>query len=239
MSGEQLAAIHKTLPATAVFACTTAAWMHGCPVVRRDVVEVVLPASATIRTSGKVVITRSDLEPTEICRLNSLPVTSLHRTLRDLCLFSTPINALIACDFTLFKKLTNKAKLLNDPAAARGRRGSARFRRLVELAAPAESPMETRLRDLLLTGGLPPPEVQAELRDQRNRLIGRVDLLYRDAKLVIEYDGANHRDRLVSDDQRQNLIMDAGYRILRFTAQMCTTGRKPSSLRFAGIWPPR
>jgi very-short-patch-repair endonuclease len=42
-------------------------------------------------------------------------------------------------------------------------------------------------------------------------------LLYPEAKLVIEYDGGNHRDRLVSDDQRQNLIISAGFRILRFT----------------------
>ncbi len=31
-------------------------------------------------------------------------------------------------------------------------------------------------------------------------------------------DGANHRDRLVTDDQRQNLVVNAGFRVLRFTA---------------------
>ena len=78
--------------------------------------------------------------------------------------------------------------------------------------------METRLRWLLISNGLPRPEVQAELRNSMGRLIGRADLLFRDAKLVIEYDGGNHRDRLVTDDQRQNLIINAGFRILRFTA---------------------
>jgi very-short-patch-repair endonuclease len=34
---------------------------------------------------------------------------------------------------------------------------------------------------------------------------------------VIEFDGGNHRDRLVSDDRRQNSLVSAGYRILRFT----------------------
>jgi len=35
--------------------------------------------------------------------------------------------------------------------------------------------------------------------------------------LVIEFDGGNHRDRLVSDDRRQNSLVSAGYRVLRFT----------------------
>jgi very-short-patch-repair endonuclease len=36
--------------------------------------------------------------------------------------------------------------------------------------------------------------------------------------LVVEFDGANHRDRLVEDNRRQNLIINAGFRLLRFTA---------------------
>jgi very-short-patch-repair endonuclease len=87
-----------------------------------------------------------------------------------------------------------------------------RLGRFDELAEPAESPMETRLRWLLIDAGLPRPEVQAKLS------FGRADLYYPDAGLVIEYDGANHRDRLVEDNRRQNLLINAGYRVLRFTS---------------------
>jgi hypothetical protein len=38
------------------------------------------------------------------------------------------------------------------------------------------------------------------------------------ARLVVEYDGGNHRERLVEDDRRQNLLVSAGFRLLRFTA---------------------
>ena len=78
--------------------------------------------------------------------------------------------------------------------------------------------METRLRWLLLRAGLPTPEVQTDLRDADGRLICRADLYYPAARLVVEYDGANHRERLVEDNRRQNLLMDAGYALLRFTA---------------------
>ncbi len=83
---------------------------------------------------------------------------------------------------------------------------------------PAESPMETRLRWLLLEAGLPEPEVQTDLHDAQGRFVGRADLHYRRARLVIEYDGGNHRDRLVEDNRRQNALINAGYRVLRFTA---------------------
>jgi very-short-patch-repair endonuclease len=46
----------------------------------------------------------------------------------------------------------------------------------------------------------------------------RADLYYPQAHLVLEYDGGNHRERLVEDDQRQNLLDNAGYQVLRFTA---------------------
>ena len=78
--------------------------------------------------------------------------------------------------------------------------------------------METRLRWLLIEAGLPSPEVQVDLRDHEGRFVGRADLYYPRSRLVIEYDGANHGDRLVADDRRQNLLVDAGFRLLRFTA---------------------
>jgi very-short-patch-repair endonuclease len=42
-------------------------------------------------------------------------------------------------------------------------------------------------------------------------------LLYRVERLAIEYDGGNHRDRLIEDDRRQNGLVRAGFRLLRFT----------------------
>ena len=37
-------------------------------------------------------------------------------------------------------------------------------------------------------------------------------------RLAIEYDGSGHRESLAGDDRRQNRLIEAGYRILRFTA---------------------
>ena len=48
--------------------------------------------------------------------------------------------------------------------------------------------------------------------------MARVDLYYRSARLVIEYDGGTHRDSLVEDNRRQNKLINTGHRLLRFTA---------------------
>jgi very-short-patch-repair endonuclease len=145
--------------------------------------------------------------------VKSLRATSLHRTLLDLCTGLPAVDALIAIDMAVHLGLVDSARL-----AAQARPGARRMRSLALLAAAAESPMETRLRWLLIEAGLPRPEVQTNLCDREQRFVGRADLYYPAARLIVEYDGANHRDRLVDDDRRQNLLINAGFRLLRFTA---------------------
>ena len=74
--------------------------------------------------------------------------------------------------------------------------------------------METRLRLLLVLAGLPRPQVQVPLHE----VFARADLYYPESRLVIEYDGATHRESLAADNRRQNRLIEAGYRVLRFTA---------------------
>ena len=104
-------------------------------------------------------------------------------------------------------------------AMNRGAKGIARLRKAVELAEPAtESPMETRLRLLLGFAGLPRPHAQVELFDASGQFLARTDLYYPEQRLAIEYDGGTHRESLVEDNRRQNRLLEAGYRLLRFTA---------------------
>lgn len=92
-------------------------------------------------------------------------------------------------------------------------------RRVLEFAeAATESPMETRLRMLLVLNGLPRPEVQVTLRNETGSFVGRPDLYYPDHRLGLEYDGETHRASLVEDNRRQNRLLLAEVRLLRFTA---------------------
>jgi very-short-patch-repair endonuclease len=125
----------------------------------------------------------------------------------------------VAADLFLHANLVTTAELRNHVAEHPGVKGIARLRRVIELAEPkAESAMETRLRMLLVLARIPRPEVQVSIHDDQGRFLGRPDLLYRLQCLAIEYDGGNHRDRLVDDNRRQNGLINAGLRLLRFTA---------------------
>ena len=82
----------------------------------------------------------------------------------------------------------------------------------------AESPMESRLRVILLDGGLPRPAVNEPLHAPDGTFLARPDLRIR--HVVVEYDGAVHRDASVfgHDLRRQNRLIEAGYTVLRYGA---------------------
>jgi very-short-patch-repair endonuclease len=214
----QLSALHRTLPAEAVFGGATAAWMFGLELDPIEPVEIIMPLDSSIRSRADVGVRRCELPARDVTTIRGLRVTAVNRTLRDLCLCLPAVDALIAIDMAVHLGLTDAKSLREHADAASGGAGALRLRSLASHAAAAESPMETRLRWLLIQAGLPCPEVQANLRDHHQRFLGRADLYYAAARLVIEFDGGNHRDRLVEDNRRQNLLINAGFRLLRFTA---------------------
>jgi len=78
--------------------------------------------------------------------------------------------------------------------------------------------METRLRLLLVMARLPRPLAQVPLYDEAGDFLGRPDFYYPLQRLALEYDGSYHRENLTRDNRRQNRLVEAGYRLLRFTA---------------------
>jgi hypothetical protein len=202
------------LPPTATFVGRTAAWIHGIDLNPADPIQI---SEVGLESRAGLDVWHIDAcDETE--EIDGRRVTSLKRTLLDLCATLPPVEALVALDMACHANLIDQDALRLYADEAKGRRGAARLRRLAGLAAPAESPMETRLRWLLVEAGLPQPEVQTDLYDDSGELLGRADLYYPQANLVIEFDGGNHRDRMVSDNRRQNLLQTAGYQMLRFTA---------------------
>jgi very-short-patch-repair endonuclease len=214
-----LAAICRRLPAAAAFSGRTAGWLHGLDLSPCNPVEVSVPPTCGVSIRSGVSIHRTELLDSEITNRRGLPATSALRTLADLAGRSTLTEAVVIADMALHASLVRLHELRTYSATHQRRRGVAQLRRIAEFAEPAaESPMETRLRMLLVLSGLPRPQVQVSLHDERQRFVGRVDLYYPEQRLAVEYDGGIHRDKLVDDDRRQNRLLDAGYLLLRFTA---------------------
>jgi len=148
-----------------------------------------------------------------------LRVTSRIRTFADLGRREPLAEAVAVLDMAAHRRLVTVGQLAEWARAHVGHRGVHRLRRAIDLVEPAtESPMETRLRLVLVQAGLPRPLVQVSLRNRDGLFVGRPDLYYPPQRLAIEYDGATHRESLAADNRRQNRLIEAGYRILRFTA---------------------
>jgi very-short-patch-repair endonuclease len=147
------------------------------------------------------------------------PTTSVVRTLADLGRRLPLVEAVAALDMALHECLLKSDDLRSWVCAHSRYPGIARLRRTIELAEPAtESVMETRLRLLLVIARLPRPQAQVSLYDKDGHFLGRPDFYYPLHRLALEYDGAYHRENLAGDNRRQNRLVDAGYRLLRFSA---------------------
>jgi very-short-patch-repair endonuclease len=212
-----LAAWRDSLPADAVFAGASAAWILGLDYDPTNPVDIVVPTTSGLRSRSGLGVRRCSIPSGDTTSVRGLPVMTLPRMLLDVCHRWTAVEALVAIDMAINLRVTNEAALTRYAEMARGKHGASRLRSLIKMAAAAESPMETRLRWLLIRAGLPCPEVQTDLRDANKQFLGRADLYYPHERLVIEFDGGNHRERLVEDNRRQNGLINAGFRVLRFT----------------------
>lgn len=215
----RMRAVRDRLPQGGAFSGRSAGWLHGLDLPPCNPIEVTVQEGGGVSGRSGVSVFREVLSTADIVERQALPVTSAIRTVCDLARRLPLTDAVAAVDMALHQRLVDLAELNSAVAARQGSKGVVRLRLVVGLAEPgSESRMETRFRLILVRAGLPRPEVQAALIDQRGEPIGRADLYYASHRLVLEYDGAVHRDKLVEDSRRQNLLVSAGYRILRFSA---------------------
>jgi very-short-patch-repair endonuclease len=77
-----------------------------------------------------------------------------------------------------------------------------------------DSPMETRLRMLIVLAGLPEPVINHKIRDRDGRVLYRFDLSYPELLILVEYDGRQHRadlDQWDHDTDRKDWLDAHGW----------------------------
>jgi very-short-patch-repair endonuclease len=215
----KLRAAEQRLPPEHAFSGRTAAWILGLDMAPCEPIEATIARDANARARVGVKLRRAALPEEDVAITGGFRVTNGLRTARDLGSRADLFESVVAIDMAVHAGLVDLATLSSWVSCNTGAKGVKRLRRVLALANPlAESPMETRLRLELVTARLPNPCVQVDLHDAHGDFLGRVDMYYPDARLVIEYDGKDHKDRLVEDLRRQNALINAGYHVLRFTA---------------------
>ncbi|MEO8556526.1 MAG: hypothetical protein ABI474_07625 [Actinomycetota bacterium] len=129
-----------------------------------------------------------------------------------------------AADAALYAGQVTKHDLQDALGVARLGPGRGNARIAVELGdARTESPGESWSRVLFVSLGLPAVDPQVEIRDERGRLVGRVDFLFRAQRTIVEFDGlvkygrADGRQALVDEKRREDALRSLGYQVVRLT----------------------
>ncbi len=173
-----------------------------------------------LRRTG--VIGHRGLSSREHERLRGLPVTSPVDTWADLAAVpGMGVDDLVIAGDAF---ATRDAGLLAPMVKASqrvGRRGGRALREAgALLRVGSGSAMETRARLAFLRAGLPEPELNAELFAEDGHFVARVDFLWREARVVVEYEGDHHRTnrrQWQGDIQRTRLLESMGWRVIRIT----------------------
>jgi hypothetical protein len=186
--------------------------------------EVVVLYPKDPRPTGVRIYRSRTLRPDDVTTIGPVPITAPARTMLDLSAILDLASLEDALDDALQRRLVTTKKLQDRIASARrGVQGVDGLRELLALRAAGhlgESGFENRLRRLLVSGGLPVPVAQYVVRAADGTFIARVDLAYPDARLAVEADGyAFHSGRRAfeRDRERQNRLINAGWRVLRVT----------------------
>lgn len=156
----------------------------------------------------------------EIDVIASLPVTTPARTAFDIGRKRPTREAVPILDALLAATGITGADVLAVADRWPGVRGVRVLRSIVPLVdAGAESPQESRLRLILIRGGLPRPECQIQFPELRIR----VDMGWREWKVAVEYDGVQHWTDAAQrawDIDRIALLEAAGWTVVRVSAAM-------------------
>jgi len=179
------------------------------------------PPGITVRTY--------QLPPDDVNWVDDVRLTTPERTALDigrLHLVDKSVPVLDALLRATNIKVADVVALADDRPGVKGRR---RLRAALDLVdAGAESPQESRLRLILIRGGLPNPQTQICIRDEYGNVRIRVDIGWSEWKVAVEYDGEQHwsdaRQR-AWDIERLVIAESEGWSVVRVSAEMMSRPR--------------
>ena len=192
----------KRLPDDAVFSHTTAAQLLGIPVPWRATKEtrlhVSVPAPRRAPHANGVIGHQSERAEDEVVIVGGVRVSSTIRTWVDLASMVSLTDLVAAGDYIIHWRLPLATR--HELAASIRRRSSTRGVRLLRQAIDllddrSESPPESELRVILALAGLPSPEINHALVDTETGTYVRPDFIFRDERVILEYQGDYHRTK--------------------------------------------
>jgi very-short-patch-repair endonuclease len=193
--------------------------LHGLPVPLGVVGTAIVDPGRKLGAAG-LRAHRCRLRPEEIGTVGRMPVTTFARTAIDLLGAGNWDQSRSLWSWLAARQLMTLEDL---DKAIRDRAwwdGTTQLRRLAAASATGSaSAGEDRLHDLLRGARIEGWRANVPVH-QDGRFIAIVDLLFERERIVIEFDGYrthSDRDAFQRDRTRQNRLITAGFRVLRFT----------------------
>lgn len=219
-------ALHLVLAPEALICDQTAAWLHGIPILKRGSHLVAPPldtckvTDSRVERPGVLGKRRSTLVRRDVEELHGLRITTALRTALDLGRRLWKYDALAAIDGALRIGVDHDALRAEVPRF-KGQRGVVQLRALAPLGdGRADRPGESALRLRWYEAGLPQPEPQFQITDERGKLVYQLDVPLPELEFAAEYDGEeNHsspEDRQHDDDRRKDLWERFGWEVRGF-----------------------
>jgi hypothetical protein len=190
--------------------------------------------SNRVRRPG-VIGHRAPLTTRDVVEIYGVTVTSPAWTWTDLA-SALSLEELVAAGDSLLRRqdaprrpchlnVPDPLSSLAEITSAVERRGGSRGIRLAREALPllrsgVDSGPESRLRLLIVQAGLTEPEINQWILDRDGRRVSRPDLMYRELRIAIEYEGEHHlvdADQWHRDINRDDRLRRMGWTVLRFT----------------------
>jgi very-short-patch-repair endonuclease len=206
----------------AVISCESVAAFLGWPLpAPLTEVHLTVPRSSSRMTWPGAVVHSRGLAEDETCTFQGVRLTTPEVAALDLASTLPLQNAVVLLDAGL-RKGNLSAKGLRKRLVRRRRvPGNAQAALAVRLSKRArQSPLESIFRVLVHLAGLPAPSEQLVVR-RDGVFCGRADFAWPAARLLVEIDGYEfHKslDSFIEDRRRQNALVLAGWRVLRFSA---------------------
>lgn len=207
----------------------TAATADGLPlpIGMDDWVHVTTPRGVELPRREGVVGHSMELPADHVTTLGGMFVTTAARTTFDLASSLGLVDLVALGDAALRRGLTDPEELARMATWGAGRRGVRRFEKAVELMDPRlESPPESALRVWFRLSRLPAFDPNADVWDD-TQLVACVDLLNREFRVAVEYEGAYHRTRqqYAKDILRRARLAALGFEVVQIEANMMRSPR--------------
>jgi hypothetical protein len=217
-------AAYRQADGRAVLSHQSALLLHGVQIGDLDLSRVHLTNLARLGRSTKWMCQHAPRPPVpDPVEVEGVKLTPAPRSVVE-AIRGTPYPVAVSVvDEALRREIATPAQLSEALGLFGGRTGIGTATRALQFGdGRSESAGESRLRVLMADLGLPKPRLQAEIRDASGRLVGRVDFLFEEWGVIVEFDGAlkyagKSSAPLIAEKVREDALRDLGYEIVRVT----------------------